>query len=132
MRALIRTEMLDALSTCDALLSPVAPSTAFRLGDKLLETATSQTSTSSGDGALDMFLGDLMTVNVNLAGLPALSLPCGLAPPPESGASADATLPVGVQLIGRPFGEKELLRIGHAVEVTRPRIGSPPGFCSPL
>lgn len=134
-RALIRNEMLAALSTCHALLSPVAPGTAFRLGDKLLETAQPQASSQSGDGALEMYLGDLMTVNVNLAGLPALSLPCGLAPPPEDSAAAaavPATLPVGVQFIGRPFGEQELLRIGHIVEVTRPHVGSPPGFTSRL
>ena len=125
-RAVIRSEMLASLTTCHALLCPVAPTTAFRLRDKLLETAA----TSSASGALDMFLGDLMTVNVNLAGRPALSLPCGLAPAPEAGATTPS-LPVGIQFIGRPFGEEQLLQIAHAVEVTRPRIGSPPGYASP-
>ena len=125
-RAVIRSEMLASLSTCHALLCPVAPTTAFRLRDKLLENSA----TSSASGALDMFLGDLMTVNVNLAGLPALSLPCGLAPTPEAGATTPC-LPVGIQFIGRPFGEEQLLQIAHAVEVTRPRIGAPPGYASP-
>ena len=129
-RAVIRAEMLASLSTCHALLCPVAPTTAFRLRDKLLESAAASTAAAPASGALDMFLGDLMTVNVNLAGLPALSLPCGLAPAPEAGATTPS-LPVGIQFIGRPFGEKQLLHIAHAVEVTRPRIGSPPGFASP-
>lgn len=115
-RAAVAGEMTRALATeCDLLLSPVAPSAAYARGAK------------AGD-ALSMYLGDLMTVNVNLAGLPALSLPAGFAPPEEGG---DARLPVGVQLIGRRFGEAELLRVAHVLEVTRPRLDGPPGFPGP-
>ena len=71
------------------------------------------------------------TVNFNLAGLPALALPWGLAPPPEGAADATPALPVGVQLIGRDFGERQLLRIAHACEVTAPPLGAPPGFAGP-
>jgi len=120
-RAAVGREMAAALAGCDVLISPVAPTTAYRLGEKL--------GGKGGDDALGMFLGDLMTVNVNLAGLPALSLPSGFAPPAEGG---EATLPVGVQLIGRRFGELELLRIAHALEVTRPAQEAPPGFASPV
>ena len=129
-RALVRSEMASALATCDALLSPVAPTTPFRLGEKLAESGGREAD------ALAMFVGDQMTVNVNLAGLPALVLPGGFAAAPEdeaegTGATAGG-LPVGVQLIGRAFGERELLRLGHVMEVTRDAMGMPAGWPSPV
>mmetsp|Transcript_779 Transcript_779/g.4836 ORF Transcript_779/g.4836 Transcript_779/m.4836 type:complete len:102 (-) Transcript_779:1305-1610(-) len=63
------------------------------------------------DDPLSMYIGDIMTVNVNLAGVPALSLPCGFT-------SGDSCLPVGLQIIGRMFSEADLLSIGHVFEQT--------------
>ena len=123
-RTLIRREMTAALAGCDALLTPAAPTTSYALGAKTADP-------------LSMYVGDLTTVNVNLAGLPAIALPWGLAPPPEAEAAGGAAagvagrLPVGVQLIGRDFGEAALLRIAHVCEVTAPPLGAPPGYAGP-
>jgi aspartyl-tRNA(Asn)/glutamyl-tRNA(Gln) amidotransferase subunit A len=93
-RALIRRDFDLAFSGVDAVLSPTSPTTAFRLGEK-------------SDDPLAMYLSDVYTVPANLAGLPAISLPCGF----------DARrLPIGLQLIGKPFDEETLLRIAHAAE----------------
>ena len=93
-RTLIKREFERILQTCDIILAPVAPTTAYRLGEK------------TGD-PLQMYLGDIYTVPVNIAGLPALSLPCG----------RDAEgLPIGMQLIGRAFGEAELYQAAYAFE----------------
>ncbi len=93
-RTLIRRDFERAFERCDVLAAPTAPTTAFRLGEKL------------GD-PLTMYLSDVLTISVNLAGLPALSLPCGV----------DASgLPIGLQLIGRPFAEDVLLRTAYAYE----------------
>ena len=93
-RTLIKQEFERVLQTCDMILAPVAPTTAYRLGEK------------TGD-PLQMYLGDIYTVPVNIAGLPALSLPCG----------RDAEgLPIGMQLIGRAFGEAELYQAAYAFE----------------
>lgn len=93
-RTLIKREFERVLQTCDMILAPVAPTTAYRLGEK------------TGD-PLQMYLGDIYTVPVNIAGLPALSLPCG----------KDAEgLPIGMQLIGRAFGEAELYQAAYAFE----------------
>ena len=78
----------------DAILAPVAPTTAYRIGEKTKDP-------------LEMYLGDVYTVPVNIAGLPALSLPCGKD---QSG------LPIGMQLIGKPFSEPTLYRAGFAFE----------------
>lgn len=93
-RTLIGREFERVLKTCDMILSPVAPTTAYRLGEK------------TGD-PLQMYLGDIYTVPVNIAGLPALSLPCG---------KDAAGLPIGMQLIGRAFGEVELYQVAYAFE----------------
>ena len=93
-RTLIGQEFERVLKTCDMILSPVAPTTAYRLGEK------------TGD-PLQMYLGDIYTVPVNIAGLPALSLPCG---------KDAAGLPIGMQLIGRAFGEEELYQVAYAFE----------------
>ncbi len=95
-RTLIRQDFTRALERCDALVTPVAPTTAFRIGEKT-------------DDPLTMYLSDIFTISVNLAGLPGLVVPCG----------ADAAgLPIGLQIVGRPFDEATLLRIGHAYEQT--------------
>jgi len=93
-RTLIRQDFLDAFSQVDVILTPVAPTPAFRLGEK------------SGD-PLQMYLSDIFTIPVNLAGTCAMSLPCGFSA---------AGLPIGLQLIGKPFGEAEILRAGYAFE----------------
>ena len=96
-RTLIRRDFEEAFAHCDVILTPTAPETAFRLGEK------------SGD-PLAMYLSDVYTVSANLAGLPALSLPCGLS----------NGLPVGLQLLGKPMDELSLLRVGDAFERLTP------------
>ena len=93
-RTLIRRDFEQAFERCDLLVAPTAPTTAFRLGEKL------------GD-PLTMYLSDVLTISVNLAGLPGISIPCGV--------DADG-LPIGLQLIGRAFGEEALLRVAYAYE----------------
>ncbi len=94
-RTLIRRDFAQAFERCDALLTPVAPTPAFRLGERI-------------DDPLTMYLSDILTISVNLAGLPALAVPCGM--------DRDG-LPIGLQVIGRPFDEATLLRIGYAHEL---------------
>lgn len=100
-RTLIQRDFARALQDNHALLTPTAPTPAFRKGDKTSDP-------------LALYAGDLMTVNVNLAGLPAVTLPCGLAPGGPRG------LPVGLQIIGPAFSEVELLQYAHVFEQTTP------------
>lgn len=79
---------------CNAILSPVAPTTAYRLGEKTANP-------------LEMYMGDIYTVPVNIAGIPALSMPCG---------TDSQGLPIGMQLIGPAFSEPTLYRIGNCLE----------------
>lgn len=95
-RALIKKEFDDAFKKVDVILTPTAPTTAFPFGEK-------------ADDPLTMYLSDVYTVPVNLAGLPAISIPCG---------NVDG-LPVGMQLIGRPFEDKFLLALGKKYEALR-------------
>ena len=92
-RTLIRQDFQKAFETCDALITPVAPTTAFRIGEKITNP-------------LDMYLSDVHVVAVNLAGIPALSVPCGIS----------NGLPVGMQIMGPHLSEELLLRIGHAYQ----------------
>ena len=93
-RTLVIRDFDCAFEGCDALLGPVAPTTAYRIGEK-------------SKSPLEMYLGDVHTVPVNIAGIPALSMPCGAD---ENG------LPVGLQLMGKTFSEPMLYRIGGALE----------------
>ena len=93
-RTLIRGEFLRVFQECDALLSPTAPTAAFKLG-------------ANASDPLAMYLNDIYTIGVNLAGLPGISLPCGFTA---------GGLPVGLQVIGQPFREAELLAIARAYE----------------
>ena len=93
-RTLIARDFATAFADVDVLLTPTAPSAAFGIGEKT-------------DDPLSMYLNDVFTVTVNLAGLPGISVPAGL--------SAEG-LPLGLQLIGRTFDEETLLRAAHAVE----------------
>lgn len=93
-RTLMRRDFEQAFEKQDLILTPTAPGTAFRFGEK------------TGD-PLQMYLSDIFTIPVNLAGLPGLSMPCGY----DAGG-----LPVGLQLIARPFDEAGLLNAAHAYE----------------
>ncbi|MEO5362704.1 MAG: Asp-tRNA(Asn)/Glu-tRNA(Gln) amidotransferase subunit GatA [Magnetococcus sp. DMHC-8] len=93
-RRLIADDFHAAFTQVDLLLTPTTPETAFRLGEK-------------HNDPVQMYLSDIFTINVNLAGLPAISLPCGF----------DANqLPIGMQLIGRPLQESTLLAAGQAFQ----------------
>ena len=96
-KALIKTAFDRAFETYDVILGPAAPATAPRLGESLSDP-------------LKMYLGDIYTVSVNLAGLPAMTVPCGMD---------SKGLPVGLQLIGDCFKEKNIIRAGYAYECSR-------------
>jgi len=96
-RTLIRRDFEEAFLSCDVIATPTTPTPAFLLGEKT-------------NDPLQMYLADIFTVPANLAGIPGLSVPCGLA----------GGLPVGLQLLGRPFDEATLLRVGKAYEETTP------------
>ncbi|XP_004248204.1 glutamyl-tRNA(Gln) amidotransferase subunit A, chloroplastic/mitochondrial [Solanum lycopersicum] len=98
-RTLVRESFRAALDENDILISPAAPSAAYKIGEKK-------------NDPLSMYAGDIMTVNVNLAGLPALVLPCGFVD------SSSVALPVGVQMISAAFEEEKLLKVGHIFEQT--------------
>ena len=103
-RTLIRRDFERAFAACDVVATPTTPTPAFRLGEK------------TGD-PLQMYLADIFTVPANLAGLPGLSLPCGLV----------RGLPVGLQLLARSFDEETLLRAGAAFQkATRHHELAPP------
>ena len=104
-RSLIRQDFQKAFEQVDAIVGPTAPTPAFQIGEK-------------ADDPLQMYLGDMYTVPVNLAGNCALSIPCGF--------SADG-LPVGLQIIGKSLDESTLFRVGHAYEQTAGWAGRRPG-----
>ena len=91
-RTLIVQDYWKAFEDYDLLVSPTSPTTAFRLGEKM-------------DDPLTMYLSDICTIPVNLAGIPALSLPCGLA----------EGLPVGFQIMGPPLAEQKILYVALAL-----------------
>src|SRR3712207_6506710 len=92
-RTVIRDEHAAAFERFDVLVSPTSPTVAFALGEKT-------------ENPLAMYLSDVLTIPSNMAGLPGLSIPCGLSD----------GLPVGLQLIGPQFSENTLFRAGHALE----------------
>ena len=102
-KALIKKEFDRAFEKYDMILSPAAPSTAPRLGESLSDP-------------LQMYLGDIYTVSVNLAGLPGITVPCGMD---------DKGLPIGMQLIGDCFSEKKLFRAAYTYEQVRGAFGQP-------
>jgi aspartyl-tRNA(Asn)/glutamyl-tRNA(Gln) amidotransferase subunit A len=93
-RTLICQDFQAAFKDVDLIVTPVTPTPAFRLGEK-------------SEDPLQMYLSDIYTISINLAGLPAISVPCGLS---------KAGLPIGLQVIGRAFEEETLLRAAHAYE----------------
>ena len=98
-RTLIRNDFLAAFKKVDAIITPTTPSAAFKIGEK------------SGD-PLQMYLSDIFTISCNLAGISGISLPCGFTQSPK--------LPIGLQLLGQPFGEATLLKLAHAYEQCTP------------
>ncbi len=93
-RTLIKRDFEQAFERCDLIVTPTAPTTAFKLGEKMSDP-------------LQMYLSDIFTISVNLAGLPGMALPCGYD---RQG------MPIGLQLIGPAFGEEVVLRAGDAYE----------------
>ena len=89
-RRLIADDFVEAFKACDVIMGPTSPSTAFRLGEKAADP-------------VQMYLSDIYTIAVNLAGLPGMSIPCGFAD----------GLPAGLQLIGNYFAEARLLNVAH-------------------
>src|ERR1700754_3255257 len=103
-RTLIKNDFLTAFKNCDAIITPTAPTPAFALGEKV-------------DDPLAMYLNDIYTVTANLAGIPGLSVPCGLS---------SARLPIGFQLLGPYWSEPTLLKLGHSYLQARPFTDRPP------
>ena len=93
-RRLIAGDFVEAFKSCDVIMGPTSPSTAFKLGEKAADP-------------VQMYLSDIYTIAVNLAGLPGMSVPCGFA----------GGLPVGLQLIGNYFGEAQLLNVAHRYQL---------------
>jgi len=94
-RTLIRQDFLRAFEKVDAIVTPTTPTAAFRIGEK-------------SDDPMQMYLSDIFTISCNLAGICGISIPCGFTEKPK--------LPIGLQLLGKPFGEEMLLKIAHAYE----------------
>jgi aspartyl-tRNA(Asn)/glutamyl-tRNA(Gln) amidotransferase subunit A len=92
-RTLIRQDFERAFASADVVALPTSPTPAFRLGERTADP-------------LQMYLADIFTVSAPLAGLPAISVPCGFS----------EGLPVGLQLVGRPFDEATIFRVAHAYE----------------
>ena len=93
-RTLIKRDFDEAFKSCDVIIAPTAPTTAFKIGEKTQDP-------------LQMYLSDIYTISVNLAGLPALSLPCGFD---------SEGLPIGLQIIGKHFDESTVLAVAYAYE----------------
>ena len=93
-RQLIADDFCKAFESCDLIVSPTAPGTAFRLGEK-------------ADDPVSMYLQDIYTIAVNLAGLPGISIPAPLS----------KGMPVGLQLIGNYFDEARLLNVAHQLQL---------------
>ena len=93
-RNLIRQDFNNAFETVDALITPTTPEVAFKAGEKSTDP-------------LSMYLSDIYTISTNLSGLPAISIPCGFN---------SENLPIGLQLIGKPFQESTIMKIGLQFE----------------
>jgi aspartyl-tRNA(Asn)/glutamyl-tRNA(Gln) amidotransferase subunit A len=93
-RTLIRRDFDEAFNVCDVIVTPVSPTTAFKIGEKMEEPLT-------------MYFSDIFTIPVNLAGLPAMSVPCGFD---------NAGLPIGLHIIGKPLGEAVIMQAAHVLE----------------
>src|SRR5512140_1088340 len=94
-RRLIAQDFVEAFKQCDVIMGPTSPTTAFNLGEK-------------GDDPVQMYLSDIYTIAVNLAGLPGMSIPCGFG---------DNDMPVGLQIIGNYFDEARMLNVAHQYQL---------------
>ncbi len=94
-RALIKRDFDNAFNDVDVIVGPTTPTTAFKIGEKASDP-------------LSLYLEDIYTVPLNLAGLPGISIPCGMG--------SESSMPVGFQIIGKPFDEATLLRVAHQLE----------------
>ena len=94
-RTLIRQDFLKAFEKVDVIVTPTTPTPAFKAGEK-------------SDEPMQMYLSDIFTISCNLAGICGVSLPCGFSTNPR--------LPIGLQILGQPFGEETLLKVAHAYE----------------
>lgn len=93
-RTLIKNDFQEAFKKCDVIVCPTSPTPAFGIGEKVQDP-------------LQMYLSDIFTISVNLAGIPGISIPCGFT---------TEGLPIGLQIIGRPFDEETILRVAYAFE----------------
>jgi aspartyl-tRNA(Asn)/glutamyl-tRNA(Gln) amidotransferase subunit A len=103
-RTLIKNDFLEAFQRCDAIITPTSPTPAFAIGEKV-------------DDPLAMYLNDIYTVTANLAGVPGISVPCGLS---------SERLPIGFQLIGPYWSEPALFKLAHGYGQARPFTERPP------
>ncbi|HUK83058.1 MAG TPA: Asp-tRNA(Asn)/Glu-tRNA(Gln) amidotransferase subunit GatA [Verrucomicrobiae bacterium] len=94
-RTLIRRDFEQAFAKCDVVVAPTTPTPAFKIGEKM-------------DDPLQMYLSDIFTIGANLAGICGVSIPCGFTSQPK--------LPIGMQILGKPFDEETILRVAHAYE----------------
>jgi aspartyl-tRNA(Asn)/glutamyl-tRNA(Gln) amidotransferase subunit A len=94
-RTLIRNDFLKAFETVDAIVTPTSPTAAFKIGEKV-------------NDPLQMYLMDIFTISANLAGICGISVPCGFTSSPK--------LPIGLQLLGKPFAEETILKVAQAYE----------------
>jgi aspartyl-tRNA(Asn)/glutamyl-tRNA(Gln) amidotransferase subunit A len=85
----------EAFKKVDAILTPTSPTAAFKIGEKT-------------DDPLQMYLSDVFTIPCNLAGICGIAIPCGFTKNPK--------LPIGLQILGAPFGEEKILQVAHAYE----------------
>jgi len=97
-RTLIKQDFDKAFQRLDAIITPTAPTTAFKIGEKT-------------DNPLSMYLSDVYTISANLSGIPAISIPCGFS---------KERLPIGLQILAKPFDEAMLFRIAYAYEQNTP------------
>ncbi len=93
-RTLIKRDFEQVFEACDCIVTPTSPTAAFRIGEKISDP-------------LSMYLSDIYTISTNLAGIPAMSIPCGMT---------RGGLPIGLQLLAKPFEEPMLFRVGHAYQ----------------
>jgi len=99
-RRLIAQDFVEAYKHCDVIMGPTSPTTAFNLGEK-------------GDDPVQMYLSDIYTIAVNLAGLPGMSIPCGFG----AAVNGNPGMPVGLQIIGNYFDEARMLNVAHQYQL---------------